>query len=178
MIGIKEIDQKLCQEWQLEASSSDGRIQLTIINLDLEAHESGACVYDYLEIFFNSFSWKYCGDKIPPPFISSGTSMRVKFHSDNIGAKTGFLFKWEELEGNGCPILLDPLSFCHFLGFWSTYKGLFDHFSTALEICYMIATRILKIDLETAQIIEVKIATCNTKIIFLPHCNTKMSISK
>ena len=25
----------------------------------------------------------------------------------------------------GCPILLDPLSFCHFLGFWSTYRGTF-----------------------------------------------------
>ena len=40
--------------------------------------------------------------------------------------------------------------FCHFLGFWSTYRGTSDHFSTALEICYMIATRILKIDLEIA----------------------------
>ena len=116
MIGIKEIDQKLCQEWQLEASSSDGRIQLTIINLDLEAHESGACVYDYLEIFFNSFSWKYCGDKAPPPFISSGTSMRVKFHSDNIGAKTGFLLKWKELEGNYLVFntILALEAFCNF----------------------------------------------------------------
>ena len=32
----------------------------------------------------------------------------------------------------------------------------------------MIATRIFKFDLEIAEIIEVKVATCNTKIIFLP----------
>ena len=32
------------------------------------------------------------------------------------------------------------LFFCHFLGFWSTYRGTSDLFSTALEICYMIAT--------------------------------------
>ena len=38
----------------------------------------------------------------------------------------------------------------HFLGFWSTYRGTSDHFSTAREICYMVATRILKIDLEIA----------------------------
>ena len=68
----------------------------------------------------------------------------------DLGGKVAFTF-------TACPILLGPLSFCHFLGFWSTYRGPFDHFSTALEICYMIATRILKIDLEIAEIIEVKV---------------------
>ena len=66
----------------------------------------------------------------------------------------------------GCPISLSPLSFGYFLGFWSTYRGPFDHFSTALEICYMIATKILKIDSKIAEIIEVKVGTCSTKIIF------------
>ena len=42
----------------------------------------------------------------------------------------------------------------------------------------MIATRILKIDLKIAEIIEVKVGTCDTKIIFLTLCNSKMSISK
>ena len=42
----------------------------------------------------------------------------------------------------------------------------------------MIGTRILKIDLEIAEIIEVKIATFNIEIIFLPLCNSKISISK
>ena len=46
------------------------------------------------------------------------------------------------------------------------------------EICYMIGTRILKIDLEIAEIIEDKVATFNMEIIFLPLCNSKMSISK
>ena len=39
-------------------------------------------------------------------------------------------------------------------------------------------TIILKIDLEIAEIIEVKVATFNIEIIFLPLCNSKMSISK
>ena len=68
----------------------------------------------------------------------------------------------------GCPIKLDPLCFfCYFLGFWSTYRGTSDMYSTALEIGYMIATRILKIDLKIAEIIEVKVGTCNTKLFFL-----------
>ena len=65
----------------------------------------------------------------------------------------------------GCPISKFPLCFCSFLGFWSTYRGTSDLYSTALEICYIIATRILKIDSEIAEIIEVKDGTCDTKII-------------
>ena len=42
--------------------------------------------------------------------------------------------------------------FCHFLEFWGTYRGTFDLYSTALEICYMIATRILKINLEITEL--------------------------
>ena len=34
----------------------------------------------------------------------------------------------------GCPILLGPLSFCHFLGFWSTYRGTFHSHWIANEI--------------------------------------------
>ena len=44
------------------------------------------------------------------------------------------------------------------------YTGTSDHFSTALEICYMIATRILKIDLEIAKIFEVKVGTRHLEI--------------
>ena len=75
-------------------------------------------------------------------------------------------------------IIGPTLFFFYFLGFWSTYRGTSDLFSTALEICYIIATRILKIDSEIAEIIEVKVGTCNTKIIFLTQCNSKMLISK
>ena len=85
-------------------------------------------MYDYLEISYGSFSWKYCGDKVPPPLISSGTSMRVKFHSDNIGAKTGFLFKWEKLEGDYFSVLVICLGaasiLCnHFLGCFAPLGG-------------------------------------------------------
>ena len=34
----------------------------------------------------------------------------------------------------GCPILLGPLCFCYFLGFWSTYRGTFHSHWIAHEI--------------------------------------------
>ena len=37
-------------------------------------------------------------------------------------------------------------------------------YSTALEICYMIATRIFKFDLEIAEIIEFKVGTRHLEI--------------
>ena len=59
---------------------------------------------------------------------------------------------------------------CYFLRFWSKYKGTSDLYSTALEICYMIGTRILEIDLEIAEIIEVKVGTRHSEIdILLLH---------
>ena len=68
------------------------------------------------------------------------------------------------LSCTGCSTILDPLCFFHFLRFWSTYRGTFDLFSTGLEICFMIATRILKIDLEIALIYEVKVGTRDLEI--------------
>ena len=60
--------------------------------------------------------------------------------------------------------------FCHFLGFLSTYRGTSDLPLTALEICYMIAKSILKIDLIIAVIIEIKVGTHHLEIdILLLH---------
>ena len=61
------------------------------------------------------------------------------------------------MNGNtGCPISKFPLCFCHFLGFWSTYRGTSELYSTALEI--------FKFDLEIAEIIEFKVGTRNLEI--------------
>ena len=110
--------------------------------------------------------------------VKEGPQWRSVHHSFTIDSIYTLFQQLVEADITGCPISKFPLCFCHFLGFWSTYRGFSDLYSTALEICYMIATRILKIDLEIAEIIEVKVGTCNTKIIFLTLCNSKMSISK
>ena len=81
----------------MRTSSEEKRIVLTFENFEIEAHNSGACIYDYVEISCESFIWKYCGKNIPGPFISSGTSMNIKFHSDLLGSGRGFLAKWTEI---------------------------------------------------------------------------------
>ena len=49
------------------------------------------------------------------------------------------------------------LVICSFVGFYSCKFQKLGHFFKIQEICYMIGTRILKIDLEIAEIIEVKV---------------------
>ena len=66
---------------------------------NLESHPSGACVFDYLEISYSSFSWRYCGSSIPGPITSSGPSLTVRFHTDTRITSSGFLAKWEEVNG-------------------------------------------------------------------------------
>ena len=68
--------------------------------------------------------------------------------------------------------------FCYFVGFYSTKIQKLGEYKKIQEICYKIGTKNLKIDLELAGIIDVKVATYNTKIIFLPLRNSKMSTSK
>ena len=87
------------QEWQLQASNEDQRIKIEFEKFNIEAHRSGACLFDFLEVDFGTFSWRFCGTEIPPPITSSGPSMRVKFHSDSRTTAPGFLAKWEEVNG-------------------------------------------------------------------------------
>ena len=76
----------------------------------------------------------------------------------------------------GCPISKFPLCFCHFLGFWSTDRGTSELYSTALEICYILATRIFEFDLEIAEIIEVKVGTRHLEINILAITESKKII--
>jgi hypothetical protein len=37
---------------------------------------------------------KFCGDSVPPPFLSTGNVLRVEFRSDFSSSGQGFLFQW------------------------------------------------------------------------------------
>ena len=78
----------------------------------------------------------------------------------------------------GVPQYWAHFPFCHFLGFWSTYRGTSDLYLKALGICYIIATRILKIDLEKSEIIEVKVGTCCLEIDILLLHRVKPQLSQ
>ena len=64
---------------------------------NIESHPFGGCVFDFVEISYTSFSWRYCGSTIPGPFTSSGPSLTVRFHTDEKYTSSGFLAKWEEV---------------------------------------------------------------------------------
>ena len=57
-----------------------------------------------------------------------------KLFSNYLLTRYIYLVSTEFAKSTGCPILLGPLSFCHFLGFWSTYRGTFHSHRIAHEI--------------------------------------------
>ena len=71
-----------------------------IQQMNIESHSSGACVFDYLQISFQEFSWKFCGQSNPGQFRGNpGAPFRITFHTDNLGTAPGFFAKWTEVEG-------------------------------------------------------------------------------
>ncbi|KAG8232959.1 hypothetical protein J437_LFUL011452, partial [Ladona fulva] len=70
--------------WKITVSKGS-KIQLIIVDLDLEDHQS--CDFDYVEIRDGSDSTaallgKYCNQNHPLHFVSTGNSLWVKFMSD------------------------------------------------------------------------------------------------
>ena len=89
------------QEWEIEAENG-GKIKLTFERFDVEpkSYWQTSCSNDYVEVSYGSFSQKFCGNKIPGrpgPFISSGDTMTVKFHSDTFDQRSGFSAVWTEI---------------------------------------------------------------------------------
>lgn len=84
-------------------------VSLAFTTLDIENHET--CAYDYLEVRDGASSSDtlistLCGDQIPAPIITTGTSMYLKFVTDASVANFGFSADYVFLdEGNpsiGC----------------------------------------------------------------------------
>ena len=79
---------------------------LTFESFDVEYDSN--CGSDWVEVAYGEFSERLCGgengDYLPGPFTSCGSSMVVKFRSDNIVTGTGFRAVWEELTtSTSCP---------------------------------------------------------------------------
>lgn len=61
--------------------------------VDMEAHLE--CAYDHLEVFDGrdaraSSLGRFCGARKPPPVVSGGSDMFLRFFSDNSVQKKGF----------------------------------------------------------------------------------------
>ena len=55
------------------------------------------CGYDYVEVSYDGYSEKLCGDSIPPSITSTGNSMTVKFVSDIDYDYDGFSAVWQSV---------------------------------------------------------------------------------
>ena len=66
------------------------------------------------------------------------------------------------------PTIEFPLCSCFFVGFYASKLQKLEGFRKIKEISYMIGTRILKMDPEIAEMIEVKVGTRHLEIDILP----------
>ena len=77
--------------WELR--STDGQpITLTFESFDLDPDTSydGYC-FDHVQIYDGISTQRFCGDSIPGPFTSIGTTMRVYFETSTLRTSRGFL---------------------------------------------------------------------------------------
>ena len=81
--------------WSLSVEPGT-QLRLTFDSFSLEGPDD-YCDYDYVEVSFDGYSEKFCGDSIPPSFTSSGNSMTVKFVSDYDYDYDGFSAVWKSV---------------------------------------------------------------------------------
>ena len=84
------------QLWSLSVEPGT-QLKLTFESFSLEVDYYDDCSYDYVEVSFDGYSEKFCGDSIPPSITSSGNSMTVKFFSDDYYYDDGFSADWESV---------------------------------------------------------------------------------
>lgn len=77
-------------------------IKLLFQEFELEKHSN--CRYDYLEVRDGDgpqkfLLGKFCGDIAPNRINSSGNAMYIKFYSDGLIAKRGFIMTWKIIQG-------------------------------------------------------------------------------
>lgn len=76
-------------------------IKLQFREFELEKHSN--CRYDYLEVRDGdgpqkSLLGKFCGDKVPSPVKSSENYIYIKFYSDGLIPKRGFVLRWHSID--------------------------------------------------------------------------------
>ena len=102
----------------------------------------------------SNFAAQIAGTKIP-------SRMRILLWSEQCACKFQYYGIIVDIV-QGVQQNCSHLVICSFVGFYSYKLQKLGCFWKIQEICYMIGTRILKINLEIAEIIEVKVATfCN-----------------
>ncbi|KRY12598.1 Tolloid-like protein 1 [Trichinella patagoniensis] len=98
--GGSNYENRVACEWTLLAEDGMSvEIQFTNFELEEEVH----CEYDYVEIYDGDSEnamrlGRYCGNKQPNLFISSGPVLRVRFRADDTVTAKGFVFEYVETD--------------------------------------------------------------------------------
>lgn len=105
-------DSQSCQ-WRIIASSGH-RILIYFTVFDLESCESCNCdkveIYDGQNQYYNILS-KSCGNSLPDPVYSTGTDIFMKFTSDSMVSRRGFVAYYRVLnDSSGCPSIIPGAS--------------------------------------------------------------------
>uniref|UniRef100_A0A5S6R2C3 Metalloendopeptidase n=1 Tax=Trichuris muris TaxID=70415 RepID=A0A5S6R2C3_TRIMR len=105
MYGGSNYENRVACEWTLLAEEGMSvEIQFTNFELEEEVH----CEYDYVEIYDGESEnamrlGRFCGNKLPSMFISSGSVMRVRFRADDTVSAKGFVYEYfltDQVEGH------------------------------------------------------------------------------
>ena len=89
------------QTWTLTVAEEE-RINITFLHFHVESHSM--CSYDWFEIYDD----KYCGEiETPWTIITNSSTVDIRFTTDNIVTRSGFLAVWSPTitEGPPPPIL-------------------------------------------------------------------------
>ncbi|RWS10861.1 tolloid-like protein 1 [Dinothrombium tinctorium] len=100
--GDTDYDKKEDCDWVIEAPENK-RVKISFLTFQIE-HEQD-CGYDYVEVFDGyddsaTLLKRFCGNNLPPEFLSSGESLLLRFHSDDTIHSKGFSVSYIALDAN------------------------------------------------------------------------------
>ncbi|CAG2110474.1 unnamed protein product [Medioppia subpectinata] len=100
--GDFNYDKKEDCDWVIEAPEGK-RVRLRFVTFEVE-HEAD-CSYDYVEVYdgYDDSAHnlgRYCGNKIPPDFLSTSEALLLRFRSDDTIHNKGFAVSYSALDAN------------------------------------------------------------------------------
>ncbi|XP_074593288.1 protein tolkin-like [Brevipalpus obovatus] len=100
--GDSDYDKKEDCNWVIKGPSKH-RVRLRFLTFELEPEHD--CTYDFVEIYdgnesSNHLYGRYCGNNLPPEVLSTGESLRLRFHSDDTLQAKGFSVIYLALDAN------------------------------------------------------------------------------
>lgn len=100
--GDQNYENKEDCDWVIEAKK-EHHVRLRFLTFEIEDEQD--CGYDYVEVYdgpddSSANLGRYCGNRVPPEFLSSGESLLVRFRTDDTINTKGFSVAYTLVEGS------------------------------------------------------------------------------